>query len=142
MTRKATNESRWIFFTASSCLTTRKDMVHIHPNAFKVWLFSRHRRMKTNKYFFETCIYMYSVWTRESFCIHVMIAAVVIFLIIFQIIQVAMASETFLTFYNGNKMPAIGYGTWRVSWFFSLNICSTNPNVDQIFIKWFLKDQC
>lgn len=58
---------------------------------------------------------MYSVWTRESLCIHVMIAAVVIFLIIFQIIQVAMASETFLTFYNGNKMPAIGYGTWRVS---------------------------
>lgn len=26
-----------------------------------------------------------------------------------------MANERFLTFYNGHKMPIIGYGTWRVS---------------------------
>lgn len=26
-----------------------------------------------------------------------------------------MAQEKFLTFWNGIKMPAIGYGTWRVS---------------------------
>lgn len=28
---------------------------------------------------------------------------------------IKMASEQILTFFNGIKMPAIGYGTWRVS---------------------------
>lgn len=37
---------------------------------------------------------------------------------------IEMASGQFLTLFNGIKMPAIGYGTWRVSWTFSITFYS------------------
>lgn len=40
-----------------------------------------------------------------------------------------MADEKYLTFFDGTKMPILGYGTWRVNSFFFLNILQSNKIV-------------
>lgn len=138
------NQSGMFVLTGSTLSRTHSNAAHNHTHTIQTLTgYTSHRRSKKQARInmLRMCMHTFSldrtvIWNAVcNLCAVLYIFRNVCYLqVVLFCIQFKMASEKFLTFYNGIKMPAIGYGTWRVSLSSTLVSCAKHWKL------WFLFD--